>query len=110
MFGKNKKAATLEFFVIFDSKAQSYENPIPEVNANVLKRELLAIFQNPENQQKNKYYRNAEDFSVFRCGSFDCTTGLITSCNLEHVVNLHDLKALVQPARRDEVSGALLDT
>lgn len=45
-------------------------------------------------QSKNKYLLNAEDYSIFRIGSYSKTTGIIQSQNLEHVANMHDLRAM----------------
>lgn len=98
MFGKKtEKEPSGEFFTVYDSKAKTYAEPFPCPNAAVLMRDFTTAFRNPEAATKNRYYQNAEDFSIFRCGSFDLQTGLITSSNLEHVANMHDLKAMVEP-------------
>lgn len=98
MFGKNKEQQPdLEFFTIFDSKSKSYSKPIQEINKDVLLRAIINDFGNPETH-KTAHYLNSEDFAIFRIGSFDRKTGTISSQNLEHIANLHDLRALAQPS------------
>lgn len=97
MFGRTStKQADLEFFTIYDSKTQSYETPTQAVNKHDLIRALINLFKDPT-QRNNKFLLNAEDYSVYQIGSFDRKTGLLSSSNLEHVVNLHDLRALAEP-------------
>lgn len=96
MFGKNKtEEPDGEFFTVYDSKSKSYSEPFPAPNAAVLMRDFLTAFRNREAAEKNRYYQNAEDYSIFRAGSFDLKTGLIQASNLEHVANMHDLRAMV---------------
>lgn len=94
MFGKDKKS-DLEFFTIFDSKSQSYDVPTFAMNKNVLMRDIINMFKDPQ-QSKNKFLLNAEDYSLFKIGSYDKTTGQVTSHNLEHIANMHDLRAMAQ--------------
>lgn len=97
MFGKkNEKLPDLELFTIYDSKSQTYSNPAMSLNKNVLIRELINMFRDPS-QAKNQYLTNAEDYSVFRIAQFDKLSGQISPCNLEHVANLHDLRAIATP-------------
>lgn len=97
MFGKSRQQnvddVSYEVFTIFDSKAKAYEDPMFAPNHQVLIREIVNIFKGP-NAFKNKFFMNAEDFSMFRIGTYSKRTGLVTPQNLEHVVNIHDLKAL----------------
>lgn len=95
MFGKKDGESSGEFFTVFDSKTGSYREPFPAPNSAVLMRDFQNAFRRPDAAEKNVYYQNAEDFSIFRCGSFDLKTGLIKSCNLEHVANCHDIKAMI---------------
>lgn len=99
MFGKNKNEPTadLEIFTIFDSKTQSYGNPTFAVNQHDLVRQIINMFQDPT-QKTNQLLTNAEDFSIFRIGSYWKRTGELQSCTLTHVANLHDLRAIAQPA------------
>lgn len=87
----------LEFFSIFDSKSKSYDDPMYAPNKDVLLRDILNIFRNPEQSRKNKFFINAEDYSLFKIGSYSKKTGQLKIQNLEHVANFHDLKALVEP-------------
>lgn len=98
LFGKNETKPDLELFTVFDSKTQSYSEPFPEVNKDAVLRDFVNAFKRPDASQNNKYFLNAEDFSLFRLGSFSKQTGLIQAHNLEHVANLHDLKAVATPS------------
>lgn len=99
MFGnKSNQEADLEFFTVYDSKAGFYREPFPAKNKDVVLRDFLNAFKKPEAPKENVYYMNAEDYSIFKVGSFTMKTGLMSSINLEHVANLHDLRALAQPS------------
>lgn len=96
MFGKNKEdEASGHFYTVFDSKTKSYGEPFPAPNNAVLVRDFENAFRRPEAAEKNRYYLNAEDFSIFRCGSFNLKTGELQGCSLEHVANCHDIRAMV---------------
>lgn len=98
MFGNNKtQDPDGEFFTVYDSKSKSYSEPFPAPNSAVLMRDFVTAFKNPEAPQKNRYYQNAEDYSIFKAGSFNLKTGLINATNLEHVANMHDLRSMAQP-------------
>lgn len=98
MFKKSEKKPDLEFFTIFDSKVQAYDTPTFARNSEDLIRQILNMFKDPQ-QSQNKFLINAEDFSIFRCGSYDRSTGIISSQNLEHVANMHDLRAMATPTQ-----------
>ena len=97
MFGKSdKKQSDIELFTIFDSKTNSYGQPTFAINRHDLIRQVVNMFKEPEQQQKNTLYINAEDFSIFKIGSYDKSTGTLhADGKLEHVANLHDLRALI---------------
>lgn len=101
MFGKNDKEPDLEFYTVFDSKSRSYTEPFPGRNKEVVLRDFLNEFrkcaQDATVAARNRYFLNAEDFSLFKIGSFDLKEGRLTATNAEHVQNLHDLRALAQP-------------
>lgn len=100
MFGKNgtqPQLPDLEFFTVYDSKSKTYGEPFPAMNRDVVLRDFMNAFKNPEAPQNNRYYINAEDFSIFKVGSFEKRTGKLEGYNLEHVVNLHDLRAMAKP-------------
>lgn len=97
MFGKkDEPRIDLEFFTIYDSKTQSYDQPTFAINRHDIVRQVINIFKDPS-QSNNKYLLNAEDYSIYRIGSYDKTTGLVNACNLEHVANMHELRAIAQP-------------
>lgn len=95
MFGKknDQQAPDLEVFTIYDSKSKSYDVPVFAVNENVLKRDLVNMFNDPR-QSENRFLVNAEDYSIFRIGSYRKETGTLETINLEHVANLNDLRAM----------------
>lgn len=96
MFGKTEKEPDLEFFTVYDSKSQSYFEPFAAKNSQVVIRDFCNAFQSPQAQEKNSYFINAEDYSLFKIGTFDKKTGNLTAFNREHVANMLDLKAMVQ--------------
>lgn len=79
-------------FTMFDSKIGKYELPMMAANKLDIIRQLENLFKSPD-AQKSKYFTNAEDFSLFAIGTFDKSTGKITAQELEHVANMHDIKA-----------------
>lgn len=109
MFGKKNETPKAEFqlFTIYDSKGQTYDLPVFQPNEHVLIREVLNMFKDPQ-QQKNRMLVNAEDFSIFCCGTFDKETGLVTPIQpLKHIANCHDLRAIVQRENGQNGQGAL---
>lgn len=98
MFGqKAEKQADIEIFTVFDSKSRSYDDPIFAPNKDVLLRDILNIFRDPQKQETNKFFINAEDYSLFRVGSYSKRTGELDHQKPEHIVNFHELRALVTP-------------
>jgi len=96
MFKSKKDNPGLELFTVFDTKSGTYDAPALSPNKNVLMRDVINMLKDPE-QSKNKFLVNAEDYSIFKIGTFDKTTGLLTSHNLEHIANMHDLRAMAEP-------------
>ncbi len=98
MFGRSdSEEADAMVFCIFDSKGRFYDRPLFEKNEETIRRDIYNMFCD-ERQARNPLFVNAEDFSVFKIGEFSKKTGELTSCKPTHVLNLHDLRALV-PAR-----------
>lgn len=98
MFGKtSSQEPDVEFYTVYDSKAKDYKEPFPAKNKDVVLRDFVNAFKKPEASKENRYYMNAEDFSIFKIGSFSYQTGKFEACNPEHIVNLHDLRAIAQP-------------
>lgn len=96
MFNKKKENPGLEIFTVFDSKSGIYDAPALSPNKNVLMRDVINMLKDPE-QKKNKFLINAEDYSIFKIGTFDKLTGQLTTHNLEHVANMHDLRTMAEP-------------
>lgn len=95
MFGKKADDYDLEYFVLHDSKAKNYREPMLAMNEHDMVRQIENLFTDPA-QARNPLYLNAEDFSIFRAGTFSKKTGRVTGCELEHVANLHDIRAMVE--------------
>jgi len=94
MFGKKTQSSEdLEYFVVYDSKVGRYRNPVLATNRFEIIRETERMMRDPE-MRKNELVTNAEDFQVFKIGSWSKTTGQITPCNHEHILNLHELKTI----------------
>lgn len=107
MFNNKKKETSQEpdlmIFTIFDSKSKSYDIPTFAKNKNTLVRDILNMFRDPA-QAKNKFLINAEDYSVYKIGEYYKVNGGLWSQELEHVVNLNDLRAMVEPDIAEKVA------
>lgn len=99
MFQKPKLQEDFCVFTIFDTKTSSYRMPIiVEDDASII-RALSNNMVNPA-MEFDQYVQNAEDFQLFKIGSFDKKTGVLVAGSPVHVANLHDLKAMsLQKAR-----------
>lgn len=89
---KPKKQTDLEFFTIYDSKTESYREPMLAINRLDMIRSLEGLFRDVR-QEKNPLVTNSEDFSLFKVGSYDRKTGQLEPSNHEHIINLHELRA-----------------
>lgn len=104
MFGRNNdQKPDFEYFSVYDSKAQTYTEPFPATNKEVVIRDFMNAFRDPQAPTKNKYFMNAEDFVLFKVANFHVKTGAIQGVNPEHVINMHELRAIATP--RPEVPG-----
>lgn len=96
MFNKTTEPTPdLEYFVYFDSKVGVYEQPMLAINSQDILREIERMFRDPK-QAQNKLLTNAEDFAIFKIGSYTKRTATITPHPPEHIANLHDIRAAVQ--------------
>lgn len=98
MFSRNKPEEMqkdFDIFAMFDSKVGAYEMPMFAMNEHDMTREIMNVFQDSKNHSSNKYFLNAEDYSLFRIGYYSKKQGKLYTHNAEHVVNLHDLKNVV---------------
>ena len=94
---KNSSQPDFELFTIYDSKTAIYDKPMFAKNKNDLVREFINFYQNPDHKQ-SKLVLNAEDFSLFKIGSYDSSHGVISTQNIEHVANMIDLRSIAQPS------------
>lgn len=96
MFKNGKKQnSDLEFFAIYDSKTESYREPMLAQNRLDMIRSLESLFRD-DRQASNPLVTNSEDFSLFKVGEYDRKTGLIVSTNHEHIINFHELRSSFQ--------------
>lgn len=100
MFGKeSKNQVDAQLFVIYDSKTQSYGNPVIAVNSHDLHRQMYASLEKDKNE--NRFYANAEDFSVFKIADYCRTTGVLTPCQHESVFNFHEMRSAIDNNSQD---------
>lgn len=93
MFKKNEKEPDLQLFAVYDSKVDCYSDPIPAINSLDIMREFHNAFSSPDAGVKNKYYKNAEDYSLFKIGGYDKKGGRLHTHEPTHVVNFHELRS-----------------
>ena len=107
--GKAQKQVDLQLFVIYDSKTESYREPMCAINMHDLYRQFFGAFQ--EQRNKNRFYANAEDFSVFQIGEYSYKTGKLTVIEPKSVINLHELKAaVINSDSEQKINNENLDT
>lgn len=110
MFGKTNKQTDFEVFVTFDSKSKTYDQPIFVTSKEVLMRDIINLMNDPKHQKAVRVL-NAEDFSLFKIGSYDLVSGEITTQKHEHIVNFHELRAMSnwEPVRYEAQKTELPD-
>lgn len=90
---KSLNTNDLEIFVTFDSKSKAYDLPMFIPNKEILMRDIINQMNDSRNQMQPKVL-NAEDYSIFKIGSYSFAEGKITTQPLEHIANYHDLRAM----------------
>lgn len=94
MFKKSQlKEPDLQLFAVYDSKVDCYSDPVPAINSLDILREFHNAFSMADAPVKNKYYKNAEDYSLFKIGGYDKKTGTLVTHAPTHVVNFHELRS-----------------
>ena len=94
MFGKeNKINKDLDVFAIYDTKVENYGDPMFSINEHDFTRQVVNTFRDPS-QKQNKYLINAEDYQIFKIGSYERKSGTIVPVNPKHIANMHELKAV----------------
>lgn len=98
MFGNKSKEETpdSQVFAYYDSKSGSYGKPILTMNKETLIRDVSNLMRDPNEQARSQLWLNAEDFSIFRIGTYNSRTGEILPVKMEHIVNLHDLRSMIR--------------
>lgn len=96
MFGKKDgEQPDYDYFAIYDSKAQLYNNPMLAINPHDMMRQIHDLMSDP-GQQRNAFVLNAEDFALYKIGSYSKRTGKITGCEPQHVANLFEIRAAIK--------------
>ena len=91
MFGKKETLANhdLELFLIYDSKVNSYRDPISSTNRfDMIRAYENIVRKNPD----DSLVVNSEDFSIFKIGEYHKKTGTIMLHEKEHIAHLHEIK------------------
>ncbi len=78
----------LALFSVWDSKAAAYIQPFFAVNNNV----AIRMFETAAQDSGHDFYRHAEDYTLFRIGTFDQEKGDLIPQNLEAIARAHELK------------------
>ena len=110
MFKKPEQPKDMELFVVYDSKTESYTEPLPMINSLDATREFLNAFMAPDAAIKNRYFKNAEDFSLFKIASYHRKSGTLEAHQPTHVVNFHELKSQALRESQRQQPGALSST
>lgn len=91
----------LNCYVIYDSKSQSYRDPIWSVNDEVLVRTIINEFTD-DRFARTDMFVNAEDFSIFKVAHYDRKNGSLTALAApQHVANCIELRSLAARKMRD---------
>jgi len=94
MFGnkRNNEKPDLQVFAVYDTKAETYQNPILVKNEWDLIRDYESMCKS---DQKSLLVSNAEDFQIFRIGSYFNSGARLVPTQPEHICNLHEVKSSV---------------
>lgn len=92
MFGKKETLPDSEYFALYDAKTDSYNLPMLATNKFDMVRQVENLMKDPA-QAQNTYVTNAEDFQLFKIGTYDKKTGTIKGHIPEHIANLHEIRA-----------------
>lgn len=101
MFGRNKNQVDLKVFVMFDTKTESYGDPMHAVNEHDLIRQLVAgMEKDPKN---HRLYMNAEDFTLFEIGKYNRKEGLLDPYSTpKSIVPIIELRSMVDRNVKEE--------
>ncbi len=80
----------LAIYSVWDSKADAYIQPFFATNDAV----ALRMFQTACRDQAHDFYMHAEDYSLFRLGTFDQQKGDLSPENLVVIARAHEIKEL----------------
>lgn len=95
MFGRSADVnPDSEFFVVYDSKTDSYDLPSFAINEHDMVRAICNLFSSRD-AAGHRYFQNAEDFQLFSIGKFWKKTARAEMTAPRHIANLHELKSLV---------------
>lgn len=98
VFGNGKQnpvPADIQFFLLFDTKAETYRDPLMSTNRETMVREIANSFQDPRAAQA-PHVLNPEDFQLFSCGEYRRATGELKGWPPVHVANVHEIATTVR--------------
>ena len=73
----------MQILSIHDTKAEAFSNPFVRPTLGIAIREITDSFSNDELMRNNPI-----DFSLYQIGTFDPSSGRITPCDPEHVIDI----------------------
>lgn len=78
----------LMIFTVFDDKATAYLKPF------VMENEPMALraFTDAVNDEGTEFWKHPEDYTLWRCGIFDCVTGEIAALQPYCMAKAFDVK------------------
>lgn len=101
----------LNLYAVHDSKAGMYNRPMPSTNDQTAIRGFISNAINPESEIN----QNAQDYSLFRIGSYDESSSIITSesppeflINAETAILNNNQVQINNSIKEKELYGALI--
>lgn len=80
----------IQIFAVFDKKAVVYMSPFYFLQ----KGQAIRAFEDSVNDPQSAFYKHPEDYSLFELGTFDDTSGIITSRNPNFIEEALSLKQI----------------
>ncbi len=91
----------LKVFSVFDVKAAAYGQPMFMPSNGIALRTFGEVCLNPESPM----FKYPEDFALYEVGSWDPSSGVLTTMNPVHLVSAASILAGVAKARLDSPNG-----
>lgn len=81
-------------YVIYDSKAEVYNRPFFLINDDIALRSALDLIQDTQTD----LHRHPADFTMFKIGTYDDQTSIISDDQRTNICNFAELKLKMEPA------------